>query len=378
MTSVGPVGVGVIGAGVISTEYLQNLVLFPDLEVLFVADMDVTRAAAQATKFGIPDHGTVQQLLAHPGIEIVVNLTIPAAHVDVAMRALQAGKHVWTEKPIALDRESGAKLLSMAERFGLRVASAPDTFLGAGLQAGKRLIESGRIGRPLTALTFFQAAGPEAWHPNPDFLYAQGAGPLFDMGPYYITTLVQNLGPVKRVAATASTSHARRTIASGPRVGETFEVEVPTHVSALIEFEGGASAQSVFSFQSALSRMGLVEIAGTEGTLVFPDPNAFDGDLALWRDGSAEPEVIHTKKLAERGTGVVELARAIRTGVPERASGLQAFHVLDVLASIAEAAESGEFVTVQSTFEDAPALPEDWDPGVSTLGSSQERRDRAM
>jgi predicted dehydrogenase len=282
------------------------------------------------------------------------------------MKALAAGKNVWTEKPIALDRESGAELLAEAHRLGLRVATAPDTFLGAGLQTGRRLIEDGRIGTPLTALTLFQVSGPESWHPNPDFLYAKGAGPLFDMGPYYLTTLVQNLGPVKRVAATASQSRATRVIGSGPRAGEEFTVEVPTHVSALLEFEGGASAQSVFSFQSHLSRAGFVEIAGTEGTLVFPDPNMFEGDLVLW-SGADEPETIPTTKIAERGTGVVDLARAIRAGVPERASGELAFHVLDIMVSMIEATESGAFVDVASTVEVQPPLPSDWDPRAATL-----------
>ncbi|MEU4197117.1 Gfo/Idh/MocA family oxidoreductase [Kribbella sp. NPDC026611] len=367
MTGTGPVGVGVIGAGVISNQYLENLTRFPDLTVLFIADLDTTRAAEQATKYGVSASGTTEQLLAHPDIEIVVNLTIPAAHVEVALQALAAGKHVWNEKPFAVDRESAAELLAEASLLGLRIASAPDTFLGAGLQTGKRLIEAGRIGQPLTALTAFQAAGPEAWHPNPEFLYAPGAGPLYDMGPYYITTLVQNLGPVKRVASTASTARTQRVIGSGPRAGEIFAVQVPTHISALIEFQDGASAQSVFSFQSALPRMGLVEIAGTEGTLVFPDPNAFDGDVVLWTEGSDAPQTIPTKRQSERGTGVLELARAIRADVPERASGLQAYHVLDVLASIAEAADSGTFVDVRSTLDATIALPEDWDPDAATV-----------
>ena len=362
----GPVGVGIIGAGVISTQYLDNLTTFPDVRVLFIADIDVARSQARAEQYGVPGYGTTEELLAHPDIEIVVNLTIPAAHVEVAMRALAAGKNVWTEKPIALDRESGAHLLAEAQRLGLRVATAPDTFLGAGLQTGRRLIDEGRIGEPLTALTLFQVSGPESWHPNPDFLYARGGGPLFDMGPYYLTTLVQNLGPVRRVAATVSTARTVRVIGSGPRAGEEFPVEVPTHVSALLQFASGASAQSVFSFQSHLSRAGFVEIAGTEGTLVFPDPNMFEGELLLWGEGD-EPERIPTTKVAERGTGVVELARAIRAGVPERASGELAFHVLDIMVSITEAAESGAFVDLTSTVAVQPPLPPEWDPRAAAL-----------
>ena len=367
MTSTARVGVGIIGAGVISSQYLDNLTTFPDVEVLFIADLDASRARDQAEKYGIPGSGTTDELLAHPGIEIVVNLTIPAAHVAVAMQALEAGKNVWTEKPIALDRESGSALLAEAARRGLRVATAPDTFLGAGLQTGKRLIEAGRIGSPLTALVQFQVPGPESWHPQPDFLYAKGAGPLFDMGPYYLTALVQNFGAVERVAATSSTSRATRVIATGPRAGEEFAVEVPTHISALIEFESGASAQAVFSFQSALRRAGVLEISGTEGTLVFPDPNMFEGDLTLWSHSTDVPETISTQSQTGRGTGVVELARAIRAGVAERASGELAFHVLDIMVSIAEAAESGQFVAVDSTVPLATSLPEGWDPREATL-----------
>jgi predicted dehydrogenase len=367
VTGAGRVGVGVIGAGVISTQYLDNLTTFPDVEVLFIADLDADRARAQAEKYGIPGNGTTEQLLAHPGIEIVVNLTIPVAHVAVARQALEAGKNVWTEKPIALDRDSGAALVAEAARRGLRVATAPDTFLGVGLQTGKRLIEAGAIGTPLTALVLFQASGPEAWHPNPDFLYAEGAGPLFDMGPYYLTALVQNFGPVARVAALSSTSRATRVIATGPRAGEEFGVEVPTHISALIEFESGASAQATFSFQSHLRRAAVLEIAGTDATLVFPDPNMFDGDLLLWTDGAEEPETIRTVSATGRGAGVVDLARAIRADVPERASGELSYHVLDIMVSIAEAASAGEFVTVASTMALAESLPEGWDPREATL-----------
>jgi predicted dehydrogenase len=367
VTRTGPVGVGVIGAGVISKQYLENLTTFPDVTVLFIADLDVARAAEQAANFGVAASGTVEELLAHPDVEIVVNLTIPAAHVDVALQALAAGKNVFTEKPFALDRESGVALLAEANRLGLRVATAPDTFLGAGLQTAKRLIDAGRIGEPLTALVLFQGPGPEGWHPNPDFYYVHGGGPLFDMGPYYLTALVQNLGPVKRVAATTSQATTVRVIGSGPRAGVEIPVEVPTHISALVEFESGASAQTVFSFQSALARNGFLEVAGSAGTLVFNDPNNFDGDLTLWASGTKEAEVISTTKVAGRGTGVVELARAIRAGVPERASGEQAFHVLDIMVSMIEAAASGQFVEVASTVPAADALPEGWDPRASTL-----------
>lgn len=369
MTGAGRVGVGVIGAGTISTQYLTNLTRFPDLDVLFVADIAADRAEVQARTFGVPGWGRVDELLAIPEIEIVVNLTIPAAHVEVARAAVDAGKNVWTEKPFALDRESGTDLLALAASSGLRVATAPDTFLGDGLQAAQRLIERGDIGRPLSAVTMFQTPGPESWHPGPEFLYAVGGGPLLDIGPYYVTALVQNLGPVASVTADASKARAERIIGSGPKAGTAFPVEVPTHVAAGLRFEGGASAQSIWSFDSALHRTGFVEITGTDGTLVLPDPNMFDGDLTLWRLGADTPTVIPLPKSPfSRGIGVVELARAIRGDVPEAASGELGYHVLDVLLSITEAAESGERVPVSSTTTTRPALPEAWDPSAATLG----------
>jgi predicted dehydrogenase len=362
----GRVGIGVIGAGVISSQYLDNLTTFPDLDVRFVADIDLDRAKAQAEKYKIPGHGSVAELLAQDDIEIVENLTIPQAHVEVALQVLAAGKHVWTEKPFALNRESGIELLNAAHAAGLRVATAPDTFLGAGLQSSRRLLESGAIGTPLTALTLLQSPGPESWHPNPDFLFQEGAGPLFDVGPYYITTLVQLFGPMSRVTAVASKAKPVRTIGSGPRAGETFEVTVPTHVSALFEFESGQTAQSVFSFDSKLKRTQF-EVNGVDGTLVVPDPNTFDGELTVY-GANSEPTVIpSTGTKTTRGTGVAELAQSIRAGRPERASGELAFHVLDIMVSTIESADSGLPVEITSTVTVAPALSETWDPREATL-----------
>ncbi|GAB3187934.1 Gfo/Idh/MocA family protein [Nesterenkonia suensis] len=358
----GVVGVGVVGAGVISAEYLKNLTSFADLEVRFIADLDTARAAEQAKDWGVQASGTYDELLARDDIEIVVNLTIPAVHVEVALQAVAAGKHVWSEKPYALDRESGRHLQQAAQEAGVRIAVAPDTFLGAGLQTALRTIRGGAIGTPLTALTLFQVPGPESWHPSPEFLFARGAGPLFDIGPYYLTTLVQVFGPIRRVAATGSRARATRVIGSGPKAGTEFPVEVPTHVSALIEFESGASAQSVFSFDSQLPRAGFVEIAGSEGTAVFPDPNMFDGETTL-HTGGVEPQVLPAEgSFHTRGTGVVELAQAIRGDRRERVPGDLAFHVLDVMVSIAEAVESGQFVEVSTTVETSELLDVDWDP----------------
>lgn len=368
MSLAGRVGVGIIGAGVISTEYLKNLTVFPDLEVLFIADIDGERAAAQAAAFGVAGSGSVDELLANPDIEIVVNLTIPTAHVEVAQRALAAGKNVWTEKPFALDRESGRRLLDEATRLGLRVATAPDTFLGAGMQTALRLIADGVIGTPLTALALMQSPGPESWHPNPEFLFQPGGGPLFDIGPYYLTTLVQVFGPVSRVTAAASTARKVRTIGSGPRAGTDFEVTVPSHHGALIEFENGASAQVIFSFQSHRTRTGFVEVSGENGTIQFPDPNTFDGASVIF-DGASGADgrtVEAVGSLSTRGTGVAELAQSIRAGRVERAAGEQAFHVLDIMVSIAESADRGQSVDVASSCLRASPVAPDWDPAIAT------------
>jgi predicted dehydrogenase len=362
----GPVRVGVIGAGVISTEYLRNLTALPDLDVRAVGDLDPERARAQAAAFGVPRGGPVADVLADDAIELVVNLTVPQAHVDVALQALAAGKHVWNEKPIGLDRESTRTLLDTAGARGLRVATAPDTFLGPGIQTARRMLESGVIGTPLTALTLFQTPGPESWHPNPDFLFQDGAGPLFDLGPYYITALVQLLGPITQVSAVTSRARAKRTIGSGPRAGQQFDVTVPTHVAAIYRFAGGASAQSLFSFDSAVKRR-TIEISGTTGTLVVPDPNTFSGDVVVHGLDGEPVTTPAAPAPATRGTGVLELARAVRAGRPERASGLLGAHVLDVMISTIEAAERGAPVDVTSPVELTAALPQDWDPTSATL-----------
>ena len=364
----GPVGVAVIGAGNISKQYLDNLTVFPDLKVLVIADLFEEAAEARAKEYGIAEWGGVDAALNHPDVEIIVNLTIPAAHVEVATAAVNAGKHVWTEKPFSLDRASGLGLLKTADAAGIRLGCAPDTFLGAGLQTARRLIERGDIGTPLTAMTTFQTPGPESWHPNPAFLFQTGAGPLFDMGPYYLTTLVQTFGSIRKVAAVGSSAKATRVIGSGPKAGEEFTVEVPTHVSAMAQFESGASSHSVFSFESPRVHMGFVEITGTEATLSLPDPNNFDGAIRLWRAGDEDwTTVPATGPASGRGMGVLDMARSIRAGVPHRATGNLAYHVLDTMVSITESMETGTFVDVESSAPASPALPEDWAPETATL-----------
>ncbi len=367
MSGSGPLGIGIIGAGTISGTYLENLTSFPDTEVVAIGDLFTEAARSKAAEHGIASAGDVASVLEHDGVELVVNLTVPAAHAEVASQAIAAGKHVWNEKPLALDRPSGQALLDASEAAGVRIGCAPDTFLGQGLQAARRVIERGDIGVPLTALILMQSPGPDSWHPNPGFLFAQGAGPLFDIGPYYWTALVQTFGPVAAVAALGSKARDRRVIGSGPRAGEEFDVMVPSHVSSIAQFESGQSAQSIFSFDSALPRT-LLELNGTDATLLFPDPNMFDGDIKIRKRGDDDWQTVETTTaLSSRGTGVLDMARAIRTDRPHRANGALAYHVLDTMLAIAESVDARQFVTVDSTIEIPAPLPDDWDPKASTV-----------
>jgi len=364
-----PLGVAVVGCGTISDEYLRNLTSFPDLNVLFCADLDLTRAKDQAARYGIGASGTLAQALEYPGVEIVVNLTLPVAHAEVAAAAISAGKHVWNEKPLTTDPATGRALLDQAERAGVRLGCAPDTVLGAGLQTARRLIARGAIGTPQTALTLFQSPGPESWHPSPEFLFQPGAGPLFDLGPYYFSALAAIFGPARRVVSVGRRAAATRVIGSGPRAGTEFAVEVPTHVGALVEYDGGGAASLLFSFDSPLPRPGFVEITGTEATMAVPDPNRFDGDIRIHRRGRDQSwETIGSAGAsAGRGLGVLDLARQLRAGQPPRASGQLAEHVLEVMVAAQASLEGAAFEPVDSAFVVPPPLPEEWDPYARTL-----------
>ncbi|MEV0596764.1 Gfo/Idh/MocA family protein [Nonomuraea cavernae] len=365
--SSGPVGVAVVGAGVISGQYLRHLNAFPDVRVLGVADLEPARAAEVAEEHGVPVSGPVETVLAIPEVEIVVNLTIPAAHASVALRALRAGKHVYGEKPLALDLDEAAKVLAEADGLGLRVGNAPDTFLGAGIQSTIHAVRSGLIGVPVAVTAATQSLGPESWHPSPEFLYQRGAGPLFDLGPYYLTTLVALLGPASRVAAGARRARPERVIGSGPKAGTAFPVEVPTHVNALIDFPGTATAATTFSFDSPVNRR-MIEVIGTEGALSLPDPNTFDGPLLARGPRDADwRELPLAGTTAGRGIGVLDLARSLRAGTPHRASGALALHVLELMTAIEGSAERGEFRPVESTCPIPEPLPPDWNPHEATL-----------
>jgi predicted dehydrogenase len=363
-----PFGVAVVGCGNISNQYLRNLAAFPDVRVLCCADLDLSRAKAQASAYGVPEACSVRQAVEHPGVQLVVNLTVPAAHAEVASAAIAAGKHVWNEKPLALDVAAGRDLLKEAANAGVRIGCAPDTVLGAGIQSAGRLIASGGIGVPLSALTLLQGPGPQSWHPDPEFLFAAGAGPLFDLGPYYLSVLATLFGPVTRVAAVSRCPSDSKVIGAGPRAGTEFTVTVPTTVAALAEYAAGQAASLLFSWDSPLSRQGFVEITGTEATLAVPDPNRFEGDLRVRRAGEKEWTLIPSAGAAAgRGTGIVDMVQAIAHGEPHRASGEMALHVLETMIAIERSASRAGFEQVQSTF-DAPApLRAEWDPYVAAI-----------
>jgi predicted dehydrogenase len=376
MTTSGPVGVGVVGAGMISDQYLTSLTQYPDVNVVTIGDLDTDRAAAQAAKYGVAQSGTAQSVLANDEVEIVVNLTIPAAHVEVSTAALNAGKHVWSEKPIGIDRDAASGLVDLASERGLLLGVAPDTVLGPSWQTAKRAIQAGIIGKPLSAVTSFQSQGPDWFHPGPEFLFAKGAGPLFDIGPYYLSALVHLLGPITQVVAMGTKAHEVRTIRTGPRAGTEFPVEVPTHISVISTLGGDVSVSSLMSTDTPLFRHGVFEINGTEGTIVLGDPNYFGGTpIKLYRPlqditrgFEQEPEIIAEEgPLSGRGVGALTMARTIRGGDLHVATGELGYHVLDTMVSIEESIEDHAFVDIASTITTIPALAADFDPFKPTL-----------
>ncbi|MEV6963990.1 Gfo/Idh/MocA family oxidoreductase [Hamadaea sp. NPDC051192] len=344
-----PVGVAVVGCGTISHQYFTTLAARPEVRIIACADLDLDRAAKVALDHAVPVHGDLATVLAHPEVELVVNLTIPAAHAPVALAAIRAGKHVYTEKPFAATPAEAAEVLAQAAAAGVLTGGAPDTFLGAGLRTAARVVSDGEIGDPLSAIVLMQGPGPHRWHPDPEFLFGPGGGPLFDMGPYYLTALAVLFGPVTRVSATARKGFTERVIGQGPRAGQTFPVEVATHVTALLEYAGGQVATVVFSFDSPLSRQGFFEITGTTATLAAPNPNKFTGPVQIRRAGDSEWTDIPVPEADDgRGIGVCDLARAIRTGERHRASGELAAHVVDVMAAIQESAERSAIIELSS------------------------------
>ena len=352
--------IGVIGTGTISSRYLEVMKGFTVLDVAACADLIVERAREKATQFGVPKACNVEELLADPAIEIVVNLTIPKAHGEVGLAAIESGKSVHNEKPLALSREDGRRMLELARAKGVRVGCAPDTFLGGGLQTCRKVIDDGTIGEPVAATAFLASHGPESWHPDPDFYYQPGGGPMFDMGPYYLTALITLLGPVRRVTASTRITFPERLITAEAKYGQKITVRTPTHVAAVLDFAGGAIGTLITSFDVWSHSLPRIEIYGTEGTLSVPDPNTFGGPvrvrLGREKDWTDVP-LTHGYTTNSRGIGVADLAYALRSGRPHRANGELAYHVLDIMHATYDASREGRHVELASSCERPAPLP---------------------
>jgi predicted dehydrogenase len=356
------VKVGVIGCGMISAAYLKNCTQKYDiLDVVACADLMPELARKRAEEFNIPKVYTVEELLADPEIEIVINLTVPKAHAEINVLALEAGKHVYVEKPFAVQREDAQRVLQLAESKGLLVGGAPDTFLGGGLQTCRKIIDDGWIGTPYAASgQYIMGNSADGVHPNPAFFFQEGGGPLFDMGPYYITALVTLLGPVRRVTGSAQQLTKEKTINNpkSPRYGEKIQVEVPTNVSAVLDLECGVVA-TLTTAKESFGYTPRFEIYGTEGILYANDPNMFGGAIYVHRRDGEKKEVPYTHGFAEegRGLGVADMAHAILSGRKHRANGELTYHVLDVMHGIHEASRDEKHVHLSSTCNRPSALP---------------------
>lgn len=346
----------------IANAYAHKIRTFSHLELVACADVVAERSEVFAAEHDIAKPVTVDALLADTDVQAVVNLTVPQAHVEVSAAAIAAGKSVYSEKPLGLERVEAASLVTGAAEGRVRLGCAPDTFMGAGLQTCRALIDEGAIGAPVAATAFMQQPGPERWHPRPQIFYAKGGGPLFDIGPYYVTALVALLGPVTRVGAMAKASFPERTIASGPDEGTRVPVEVPTHVAGTLELGDDVVATMIMSFDVQGSRLRWIEIHGTEGTLAVPDPNTFGGRVQIWKRGGTEwTEVAVERPHADqsRGIGLADMTWAMRSGRPHRASGELASHCVDVMQSLVESAEQRTQLEVTSMCERPAPVPAD-------------------
>jgi predicted dehydrogenase len=345
--------IGIAGIGKISGIYLDNLsgMFGKRVNLKAVTDLIGERAEKAAADYHVRAVKDIDSLVKDPEVDIVLNLTQPQYHFEVAMKAVKGGKHVYNEKPLCVKREEAAELLKTAAAKKLRVGGAPDTFLGAGLQTCRKLIDDGWIGQPLSATAFVMNHGHEHWHPAPEFYYKTGGGPMFDLGPYYLTALVNLLGPVARVSGSAKMGLKSRTITSEPLNGKTIKVEVPTHIAGILDFASGAVGVIITSFDVYSHTLPFIEIYGTEGTLRAPDPNTFGGPVYIKRFRAEEwSEIPLLKNYPEnsRGLGITDMAEAISKNKPHRASGELAFHILDIMHGIHDASASGKYYELKS------------------------------
>lgn len=345
----GKTGVGIIGCGDICGQYIQTLQALDEIEIVACAARNVGTARSHVEQFGMTSVCTVEELLADPRVEFVLNLTPPAAHEPITLAALDAGKHVYTEKPFAMNTEQGERILRTARAHNRLVGCAPDTVLGAGIETCRALVEKGEIGRPVAATAFMLCHGHEHWHPNPGFYYAPGGGPLFDMGPYYLTALVRLIGPIAAVSGSTGKAFETRKITSAPRNGEQIDVSVPTHYSLTLDFVSGAIGTMIMSFDVWSTTLPPIELYGTEGTLLVPDPNTFEGQVRLRRGREGEWEeraITYPDKANGRGLGLLDMIDAARNNRSPEVSGSLGYHILEIMESAHVAAEEGRKVEI--------------------------------
>ncbi len=354
--------VGIIGCGNISGIYCKAGKRFANWRVLACADLDVARAKAKAAEFEIPIACSTGELLRNPEIEMVINLTVPKAHAEITLAAIEHGKHVYGEKPLATTRQAGRRILEAAQAKGVRVGSAPDTFLGGGLQTCRKLIDDGWIGHPVAATAFMTSHGCESWHPDPDFFYQPGGGPMFDMGPYYLTALVNLVGPIHRVCGSAGAAFTERRITSQAKFGTMIKVHTPTHIAGVLDFASGAIGTIITSFDVWAANLPRIEIYGTTGTLLVPDPNTFGGPVQVRRAGASEWSTVPLAfgyQDNSRGLGCADMISAIAHHRPHRASGDLAYHVLDVMEGFLDAARAAAYVKTPTALTRPAPLPMD-------------------
>ena len=347
------VGIGIVGLGNISAAYLKAAQNFPVLDIRAVADLNPDVSKARGQEFGLRAVA-LDDIFSDPSIDIILNLTIPRAHVEVGLRAIDAGKHVYSEKPLGIAFAEGKRLVDAAARKGLRVGSAPDTFLGGSHQTARHVVDSGALGQIVGGTAYFMCPGHERWHPNPAFYYDQGGGPMLDMGPYYITDLVNLLGPVKQVLGVATMLRQTRTITAKERAGEVIPVHVPTHVAGTLIFASGAVVQVSMSFDVAGHRHLPLEIYGTDGSLIVPDPNHFGGQVELLEKGGEWKDVATDQPYWDgnfRSIGLADMATALVTGRAHRCNGELALHVLEVMEAFGTSAETGKAVSMSTTLD---------------------------
>jgi predicted dehydrogenase len=371
------VRIGILGCGAISGQYLDMAKNFPILEIAACCDLDAARAKWAAEKYAIEKICTLEELLADKSIDIILNLTVPKAHGPTCLQILQAGKHVYVEKPLSVTREEASKLIETAKSKNLRIGCAPDTFMGAGAQTARKLIDDGAIGRPVSCTAFMMSFGVETWHPNPEFYYQPGGGPMLDMGPYYLTALLNLLGPMKRISGMASIAVPERTIThrdratgkEGPKFGKKIHVEVPDHITGLMEFQNGCIGTIITSFATRFGNYDgkqSITIYGTEGAMRVPDPNHFDGAVSIRRTDDADwsdPPLTFVKGYG-RAVGLADMAYAIRSGRANRASGEQGFAVLDLMQGFLDSSTKGAAYQPQTQYKRPAPMPADLPFGI--------------